>query len=168
MAEPMLLPWRKMWDFIAWCGEARDLHQMLCNAVQALPRLVSCENAFACRADVLSGGRVSVSLEADGFPAPAVQAYCQRFFFEDIVHSYMDRDSVTYEMDWSQSRLRDNGFVRTFIHEMLRIDFSGGIPIFDADGTGGVNLGLTRVGCPRFSTREQAILRGLRRPFENL
>lgn len=164
----MLLPWRKMWDFISWCGEAHDLHQMLCNAVQELPRIVPCENAFACRAQLLAGGRMSVYLEHNGIPAGVARTYCDHYFYEDIVHAYMDRDSPTYAMDWTPSRLGSNGFVQDFIRGMMHVDFSAGIPVFDPDGTGGVNLGFTRVGMTRTTKREEAILLALRAPLVNL
>jgi DNA-binding CsgD family transcriptional regulator len=151
-----------MWDFIGACGDASDLRQMIRRAATELPRLISCEYAFGCRAELYPGKRFTVYLEHCGAPESAVRAYCDRYFHEDVARLYMDRASKTYQVDWRQARFADNGFVRDFIHGHLHVGFSAGIPIFDEDGEGGMNLCFTRAGAARMSSRDEAILLALR------
>jgi len=106
-------------------------------------------------------------LEDNGAPTKAMTAYRERFFYEDIARLYMDHASLSYQMDWRQAKLADNAFVRDFIHGLLQIDLSAGIPIFDADG-GGLNLCFTRIGTGRISSRDEAILLSLRPHLLNL
>jgi DNA-binding CsgD family transcriptional regulator len=168
MAERKLLPWRKMWDFTGACEDAPDLRQMLRRAAEELPRLIPCEHAFACRAALHPSGTIVVSVEHNGAPENAVRAYCDRYFHEDIARLYMDRSSLTYQVDWRQAKHADNEFVRDFIHGLLRIDLSAGIPVWDADGIGGINICFTRVGTARISSRDEAIMLALRPHIVNL
>jgi DNA-binding CsgD family transcriptional regulator len=168
MAERQLLPWRKMWDYIGACGDAPDLRQMLHRAAAELPHLISCEQSFACRAERYPSKGITVYLEYSGAPESAARAYCERYFYEDIARLYMDKSTRTYEMDWKQAKLVDNAFVREFIHGHLHVDFSGGIPIFDDDGPGGVNICFTRTRTGRMSRRDEAILLSLRPHLLNL
>jgi DNA-binding CsgD family transcriptional regulator len=168
MAERKLLPWRKMWDFIGACEDAPDLRELLREAAAEFPRLISCEHAFSCRAELSPANTIAVSLEHSGAPEPAVRAYCERYFYEDVARLYMDRSTLTYQMDWREARFSDNVFVCDFIHGLLHIDFSAGIPIWDADGIGGVNIGFTRVGKGKMSSRDEAILLAVRPHLANL
>jgi hypothetical protein len=91
MAERMLLPWRKMWDYIGECGEAPSLREMLRRAVEDLPRLTSCEHAIACVATVDPvNAHVTVSVDHNGVPEAAIRAYQDRYFYEDFIRLNMD------------------------------------------------------------------------------
>jgi DNA-binding CsgD family transcriptional regulator len=169
MAERKLLPWRKMWDYIGELGESPSLRDMLRRAVEKLPRLISCEQAIACLAAVdPAHSTTQVLVEHDGAPENAIHAYCERYFYQDIARLYMDRISPMYQMDWRQAKLADNAFVREFIHGLLHIDLSAGIPIYDADGTGGLNLCFTRVRTGAVSSRDEGIMIALRPHVANL
>jgi DNA-binding CsgD family transcriptional regulator len=158
-----------MWDYLKECGEAPDLRGMLRSAAGGLPRILPCEHAIACLAVAdPAQDKVSVSVEHTGAPQKAVSAYCERYFSQDIARLHMDVSTLTYQMDWRQSKLVDEPFVREFIHGLLRIDFSAGIPMFDADGSGGLNICLTRLGMAKASSRDEAILLALRPHLVNL
>jgi len=97
-----------------------------------------------------------------------VVAYCQHYFREDIARLDVGPSSLTIQMDWRQAKLAKNAFVRDFIHGLLRIDFSAGIPIVNRDGSGAAIFMFTRIGTGRMSGREGAILLALRPHLVNL
>jgi DNA-binding CsgD family transcriptional regulator len=158
-----------MWDYLKECEEAPDLRGMLRRAAGGLPGFFPCEHALACMASVdPAHDKVSVSVEHTGAPQEAVSAYCERYFSEDIARLHMDVRTRSYQMDWRQAKLVDEPFVREFIHDLLRIDLSCGIPLFDAEGFGGLNICLTRLGTAKISSRDEAILLALRPHIVNL
>ena len=169
MAERTLLPWRKMWDYIGEIGEAPSLREMLRRAVEGFPRLVSCEHAIACLAEVdpiLT--KIAVSVHHNGAPEAAIRAYEDRYFYEDFIRLNLERTARTYQMDWRQSWLRDIPIAQEFIHGLLRIDLSAGIPMLDAEGPGGLNLCFTRIGTGRISSGDERIMLALRPHLLNL
>jgi len=169
MAEPKLLPWRKMWEFIGACAESSDLPGMMQRAVQSLPRLVSCEHAIACLVTANHAhNNVAVRAANMGAPEQAIRAYCERWYHEDVARLTMDRSTPIYEVDWRGALLQPYPFTREFIRGLMRIDLSAGIPMWAEDGLGGFVVLITRVGVHRISGRDEGILRALRPHLVNL
>lgn len=169
MVEPKLLPWRQMWDFIGACAESPDLSGMLHQAVQNLPHLIACEQSVACLVTVNPfHGDVHIEIENNGVPEEAVRAYRERYYHEDIARLTLDKSALTYQVDWRDPCLQRYPFTREFVHGLMRIDLSAGIPMWAEDGLEGLCILFTRIGVRRISVRDEAILRSLRPHLQNL
>jgi DNA-binding CsgD family transcriptional regulator len=169
MAERKLLPWGKMWDLLSECGAAPDLCGMLQRAVEGLPRLISCENAIAVTMSFSPTiGRPEVRTQSNGTPEKALLAYREYYFYKDFLRESMDNTTLTYQMDWRQAKFSRTPIAHEFIRGLLGVVLTAGIPIYDADGMGGMNLCFTRIGKGWISSRDEAIMRALRPQIVNL
>jgi DNA-binding CsgD family transcriptional regulator len=164
-----IMPWRKMWDYVSACGKAANLADMVRFAVREFPRLVSCEHPMACMVELDPiRGSVHVGVEHTGLRETVVNAYCQHYYKDDIARLGVDSSSLIIQMDWRQAKLLSSAFVREFIHELLQVDFTAGIPILNTDGTGAINFMFTRIGTGTLSSRDEAIMLALRPHLVNI
>ena len=169
MAARILMPWRKMWDFLSACSVHGDLQSMLRQAILDLPALIPCEQAVAPVAEMLSTrGDIRVTLLTNTFPPEAVRPYCDYYFYKDEARLGMSPQAQTFQVDWRQRGFGKSEFVHDFIRGLMRIDMSAGLPIFDHDGAGGTCLIIARTGTGSLSRREESILLALRPHLVNL
>ena len=129
MAARILMPWRKMWDFLSACSVHGDLQSMLRQAILDLPALIPCEQAVAPVAEMLSTrGDIRVTLLTNTFPPEAVRPYCDYYFYKDEARLGMSPQAQTFQVDWRQRGFGKSEFVHDFIRGLMRIDMSSRAP----------------------------------------
>jgi len=169
MARSRSLPWRRLWDLVSDCSEQSDLGGMLRCMVRQIPRVVPCEHAAVVVTDSNGpGGRLRISLERNGVPPEAVGPYCSYYFYRDTARLSLGPRDEIFQVDWMSGAYGKGEFARDFIHGLMKIDMSAGIPIMDPDGRGGMCLIIARTGRDPLSAQEQSILRELRPALVNL
>ena len=161
----MLLPWRKMWDFLGACDDAPDLAGMMRQAVDHFPRVISCDHALSFLVTRSPLGRdVLARAHACGVPMPVLDAYRRRWFCEDAARLSVSEDRTlgTFQVDWRDPKLQKLPFTREFMRGMLESDLSAGIQLWPEQGGGVFVLVITRRGVRTISGRDEAILRSVR------
>jgi DNA-binding CsgD family transcriptional regulator len=157
-----------MWDFVSACGQQGDLQGLLSCAVHEIPALVPCDSSVACIADVISPrGDAAVTLINNGAPEKALRAYRERYFYTDAARMRTDHSTKYFEVHWKDREFAESEFTRDFIHTLMKIDLSAGIPVLDPGGRGGISLIVTRTGSKRLSATEVSILLALRSHMVN-
>ena len=168
MAGNQGMPWRRMWDFIAWVGQEHTLNGLLTRAVRELPRLVPGEHSFAINVDFSQlCSQTSIGMTEDGFPSGARETYLRRYAHIDP--GYLEwRPGVPFvQVDWRERRFVGAEIACDFMKAVMHVDMTAGIVMEASCGTGAVYLGLTRVGTGRLSDHDKAILFALRDPLQN-
>ncbi len=169
MARSRSLPWRRLWDLVSDCSEQRDLGSLLRCVVRQIPRVVACDHAAVVVTDSDGpGGKLRISLEQNGVPPEAVGPYCSYYFYRDTARLSLGPADDIFQVDWRSDAYGRGEFARDFIHGLMKIDMSAGIPIMDPDGRGGMCLIIARTGRDALSAQEESILRDLRPTLVNL
>jgi DNA-binding CsgD family transcriptional regulator len=169
MAEPKLLPWRKMWDFVSACCQQNGLRATLQVATKEISRLVPCEHSFAILVDAHSGnGGVTVTLEHCNLPLDSLKPYCERYFSKDVARNHISPSTQLYHVDWRDREYRESEIAREYIRGFLRIDCNSGLPFLENLPENSMSFGITRVGSGCISSREESIMLAIRPHLRNL
>jgi DNA-binding CsgD family transcriptional regulator len=157
----------KILDFLAFCGQERDLQGMFRRVIAELPRLIPYDQSFAILGDLLSfPGATAVPTVSVGIPEMVKRAYLSYYYKCDVVHARL-REALPmparyFLVDWHDRIFEQNEFATDFVMKLAHIDVCAGIPFFNsiAHPTSVTAVfELTRSKNARFSGSEELTLR---------
>jgi hypothetical protein len=128
------LPRGRVLDFLDALAQEHDLDGMARRVTRELPRLIPCDQTFACFLDSISPDGVGkVSVLGNGISRAACRSYSDFYYQIDPGRREAPPGTHWYQVDWHEGRFARDRFTDEFIKGQLRARLSAGIPLYRSE-----------------------------------